>query len=236
MDAADQSAREKKGYGDGLTQALTLVVGPGALRRSSAPSSTACSARAPLFLLVLGLVRRARHLRHRVLRVPGPDRAPRRGEAVGTTHAVNPSTRTSPTRARSPAISCGASCIVAPAVLLVAGRLPRRRRRWSAPPSASCSWRSTSSPRPRSITWAAQRSPGAVMGVVLGGYIVRIGDPVRHRARARAASRGSTCRVLVAHRRGRPSRSAHVGDPPREPHLGLPRPQAGRATSRKGQQ
>ena len=28
MDAADQSAREKKGYGDGLTQALTLVVGP----------------------------------------------------------------------------------------------------------------------------------------------------------------------------------------------------------------
>ena len=32
MDAADQSAREKKGYGDGLTQALTLVVGPRALR------------------------------------------------------------------------------------------------------------------------------------------------------------------------------------------------------------
>ena len=28
MDAADQSAREKKGYGDGLTQALSLVVGP----------------------------------------------------------------------------------------------------------------------------------------------------------------------------------------------------------------
>jgi len=28
VDAADQSAREKKGYGDGLTQALTLVVGP----------------------------------------------------------------------------------------------------------------------------------------------------------------------------------------------------------------
>ena len=36
MDAADQSAREQKGYGDGLTQALTLVVGAGALRRSSA--------------------------------------------------------------------------------------------------------------------------------------------------------------------------------------------------------
>jgi F0F1-type ATP synthase assembly protein I len=28
VDAADQSAREKKGYGDGLTQALSLVVGP----------------------------------------------------------------------------------------------------------------------------------------------------------------------------------------------------------------
>jgi len=28
VDAADQSAREKQGYGDGLTQALSLVVGP----------------------------------------------------------------------------------------------------------------------------------------------------------------------------------------------------------------
>jgi hypothetical protein len=27
----------------------------------------------------------------------------------------------------------------------------------------------------RLITWAAQRSPGAVMGVVLGGFLVRIG-------------------------------------------------------------
>ena len=28
MDAADETAREQKGYGDGLTQALSLVVGP----------------------------------------------------------------------------------------------------------------------------------------------------------------------------------------------------------------
>jgi hypothetical protein len=27
----------------------------------------------------------------------------------------------------------------------------------------------------RSITWVAQRSPGAVMGVMLGGFVVRIG-------------------------------------------------------------
>lgn len=28
MDAADETAREQRGYGDGLTQALSLVVGP----------------------------------------------------------------------------------------------------------------------------------------------------------------------------------------------------------------
>ena len=54
MDAADQSAREKNGYGDGLTQALTLVVGPvlfglfGAFLDSLLGTS-------PLFLLVFGL-------------------------------------------------------------------------------------------------------------------------------------------------------------------------------------
>jgi F0F1-type ATP synthase assembly protein I len=51
---ADQSAREKQGYGDGLTQALTLVVGPllfgllGAVIDSWLGTS-------PLFLIVLGL-------------------------------------------------------------------------------------------------------------------------------------------------------------------------------------
>ena len=54
MDAADQSAREKRGYGDGLTQALTLVVGPvlfgllGAFVDSKLGTG-------PLFLLVFGL-------------------------------------------------------------------------------------------------------------------------------------------------------------------------------------
>ena len=54
MDAADQSAREKQGYGDGLTQALTLVVGPvlfglfGAFLDGKLGTS-------PLFLLVFGL-------------------------------------------------------------------------------------------------------------------------------------------------------------------------------------
>jgi F0F1-type ATP synthase assembly protein I len=51
---ADQSAREQQGYGDGLTQALTLVVGPvlfgllGALVDSWLDT-------APLFLIVFGL-------------------------------------------------------------------------------------------------------------------------------------------------------------------------------------
>jgi F0F1-type ATP synthase assembly protein I len=51
--AADQAAREKQGYGDGLTQALTLVVGPvlfgllGAFIDSKLGTS-------PAFLLVFG--------------------------------------------------------------------------------------------------------------------------------------------------------------------------------------
>jgi F0F1-type ATP synthase assembly protein I len=54
VDAADQSAREKQGYGDGLTQALTLVVGPvlfgllGAFIDSKVGTS-------PLFLIAFGL-------------------------------------------------------------------------------------------------------------------------------------------------------------------------------------
>jgi len=55
VDAADQSAREKQGYGDGLTQALSLVVGPlifgllGAFIDSKLGTS-------PVFLLVLGFL------------------------------------------------------------------------------------------------------------------------------------------------------------------------------------
>jgi F0F1-type ATP synthase assembly protein I len=55
VEVADQSDREKKGYGDGLTQALTLVVAPvlfglvGAFIDSLLDTS-------PLFLLLLGFV------------------------------------------------------------------------------------------------------------------------------------------------------------------------------------
>ncbi len=54
MDAADQSAREKKGYGDGLTQALTLVVGPVLFGLFGAFVDSKLGT-APLFLLVFGL-------------------------------------------------------------------------------------------------------------------------------------------------------------------------------------
>lgn len=54
MDAADQSAREKRGYGDGLTQALTLVVGPVLFGLLGAFVDSKLGT-APLFLLVFGL-------------------------------------------------------------------------------------------------------------------------------------------------------------------------------------
>lgn len=54
MDAADQSAREKNGYGDGLTQALTLVVGPVLFGLFGAFLDSEFGT-APLFLLVFGL-------------------------------------------------------------------------------------------------------------------------------------------------------------------------------------
>jgi F0F1-type ATP synthase assembly protein I len=55
VDAADQSARERQGYGDGLTQALSLVVGPvlfgllGAFLDSKLGTS-------PVLLLALGFL------------------------------------------------------------------------------------------------------------------------------------------------------------------------------------
>ena len=55
MDAADQSAREKRGYGDGLTQALTLVVGPVLFGLFGAFLDSRLDT-APLFLLVFGLL------------------------------------------------------------------------------------------------------------------------------------------------------------------------------------
>ena len=51
---ADQSAREKQGYGDGLTQALTLVVGPVLFGLLGAFIDSLLGT-APLFLIVLGL-------------------------------------------------------------------------------------------------------------------------------------------------------------------------------------
>ena len=55
MDAADESAREKNGYGDGLTQALTLVVAPVLFALLGAFIDRVLGT-SPLFLLVLGFV------------------------------------------------------------------------------------------------------------------------------------------------------------------------------------
>ena len=219
MEAADQSVREKKGYGDGLTQALTLVVAPvlfgllGAFIDSLLGTS-------PLFLLVLGFVGILATSRDRLLRVRGADRAPRRGEAVGTAQSVDVTAyegevardlaRRALIVAPVPivlgaifagvdgAVSAVIGLVLVAANFLVAARI---------------------------ITWTAQRSPGAVMGVVLGGYLVRmavlfgialaLGERLLHRP-ARA----------LAHDRGGPSGVARVGDPPREPLLGRTRAQA----------
>ena len=55
MEAVDQSVREKKGYGDGLTQALTLVVAPVLFGLLGAFVDRLLGT-SPLFLLVLGFV------------------------------------------------------------------------------------------------------------------------------------------------------------------------------------
>jgi F0F1-type ATP synthase assembly protein I len=55
VDAADQSAREKNGYGDGLTQALTLVVAPVLFGLLGAFVDHLLET-GPLFLLGLGFV------------------------------------------------------------------------------------------------------------------------------------------------------------------------------------
>jgi F0F1-type ATP synthase assembly protein I len=55
VDAADQSAREKDGYGDGLTQALTLVVAPVLFGLLGAFVDSLLGT-GRLFLLVLGFV------------------------------------------------------------------------------------------------------------------------------------------------------------------------------------
>jgi F0F1-type ATP synthase assembly protein I len=55
VEATDESAREKKGYGDGLTQALTLVVAPVLFGLLGAFVDRLLGT-SPLFLLVLGFV------------------------------------------------------------------------------------------------------------------------------------------------------------------------------------
>ena len=195
MDAADQSAREKKGYGDGLTQALTLVGGPRALRAlrgvprrqardaprcsSSCSGSSACSRRAsPPTTSTSDRI--ARH---------------DEGKPWAATHAVNPEIASAdPSVAYEGQIAGDLArrvLIVSPAVLLVAGLVSGVDGAISAAIGlvlVGLNFLASAA----LITCTARRSPGAVMGVVLGGYIVRLGDPVRHRARARAPSRGST--------------------------------------------
>jgi F0F1-type ATP synthase assembly protein I len=55
VDAADESVREKNGYGDGLTQALTLVVSPVLFGLLGAFIDHLLGT-GPVFLLVLGFV------------------------------------------------------------------------------------------------------------------------------------------------------------------------------------
>jgi len=54
VDTADEAARERQGYGDGLTQALTLVVGPVLFGLLGAFLDSRLGT-APLFLLLFGL-------------------------------------------------------------------------------------------------------------------------------------------------------------------------------------
>ena len=94
MEAADQSAREKKGYGDGLTQALTpgrarALRPPRCLPRQPARDRARCSCSCSGSFGVLAACVTA-YYEYR-----GRDRAPRRGEAVGTTHAVESADRVS---------------------------------------------------------------------------------------------------------------------------------------------
>ena len=205
MDAADQSAREKKGYGDGLTQALTLVVGPvlfglfGAFLDGKLGTS-------PALLLIVRALRRARLVRHRLLRVPRPHRPTRRGEAMGATHAVNPEIASAdPSVAYEGQIAgdlVRRVLIVSPAVLLVAGLvsgvdgLDQRGHRPGA--------RQPQLPRvrrPHHLHRPALARCGDGRGARWIHRAAR--DPVRHRARARHHR-------LDRHRRARcsPSRSS----------------------------
>ena len=93
---------------------------------------------------------------------------------MGATHAVNPS---GPPVAYEGEIArdlVRRMLLVAPVVLLVAGVFRGLEGLVSAAIGlvlVALNFLAAA----RSITWVAQRSPGAVMGVMLGGFIVRIG-------------------------------------------------------------
>ncbi len=137
---------------------------------SSAPSSTSLLGTSPVFLLVLGFVGVLATCVTAYFEYQARHRAPRRGEAVGTAQPVNVTALRRPGRPRprparparlapvpiilaavfagvDGAVSAAIGLVLVAANFLVAARL---------------------------ITWTAERSPGAVMGVVLGGYIVRM--------------------------------------------------------------
>ena len=237
MDAADQSAREKQRVrrrpdpGAEPRRRTRALRAPRCVPRQPARDRARCSCSCSASSGSLGRVR------HRVLRVPrARSPATTRGSRGHDTCGEPTDPDVVATRGRSPATSSGAcsssrrSCSssrlwsAASTACIERGHRPRAR---------GCELprrRPGSSPAPPGV------SPGAVMGVVLGGYIVRLGGAVRHRARARARRRGSTCRVLRAHGRRRPPRAAHVGDAPREPHIGCPGLKPGRTVEQGARQ
>ena len=218
MDAADQSAREKNGYGDGLTQALTLVVAPVLFGLLGAFIDRVLGT-SPLFLLVLGFIGIlatcvTAYFEYEAPIAPHDEGKPwarqkkvdvtayERGVARDLVDPTSPDgrarSRSSSTRS-SPldgAISAAIGLVLVATNFLVGARI---------------------------ISWTAQRSPGAVMGAVMGGYLARMAALVRRRARARTSSSSSTfacssltmTKVFIVVTR--------VGNLPREPLVGCAR-------------
>jgi len=93
---------------------------------------------------------------------------------VGATHAVNPANPPVAYEGEVARDLVRRMLLVAPVVLLVAGVFRGLEGLVSAAIGlvlVALNFLASA----RLITWVAQRSPGAVMGVMLGGFIVRIG-------------------------------------------------------------
>ena len=93
---------------------------------------------------------------------------------MGATHAVNPANPPVAYEGEIARDLVRRMLLVAPVVLLVAGVFRGLEGLVSAAIGlvlVALNFLASA----RSITWVAQRSPGAVMGVMLGGFIVRIG-------------------------------------------------------------